>query len=225
MRGCPCGRGAARGPRVPGAGGAGSAGRSWGPGAPPARPGAAHSRSAFLDPGSLEAEHTHPTVPAETHCEQDLPTPAPPTAPPRPSPTPAPASPRVFRYSLNGTNGTCLLVSMGLQLNVTYRTVDNKMVTRQFNVNPDNTTFGGNCSATLATLELHDSNLLLLVLQFSMNESSSRVFLQGVQLNLTLPDARGETLHPHPTPHTLQVAGTLTPLPSQTAASRPPTAR
>ena len=126
MRGCPCGRGAARGPRVPGAGGAGSAGRSWGPGAPPARPGAAHSRSAFLDPGSLEAEHTHPTVPAETHCEQDLPTPAPPTAPPRPSPTPAPASPRVFRYSLNGTNGTCLLVSMGLQLNVTYRTVDNK---------------------------------------------------------------------------------------------------
>lgn len=126
----------------------------------------------------------------ETHCEQDLPTPAPPTAPPRPSPTPAPSSPRVFRYSLNGTNGTCLLVSMGLQLNVTYRTVDNKMVTRQFNVNPDNTTFGGNCSATLATLELHDSNLLLLVLQFSMNESSSRVFLQGVQLNLTLPDAR-----------------------------------
>ncbi|KAB0372676.1 hypothetical protein FD755_015429, partial [Muntiacus reevesi] len=125
----------------------------------------------------------------ETRCEQDLPTPATPTAPPRPSPTPAPASPTVFRYSVNGTNGTCLLVSMGLQLNVTYRTVDNKTVTREFNVNPENTTFGGSCSATLATLDLSDRNLLLL-LQFSMNESSSRVFLQGVQLNLTLPDAK-----------------------------------
>lgn len=129
----------------------------------------------------------------ETRCEQDLPTPATPTAPPQPSPTPAPASPTVFRYSVNGTNGTCLLVSMGLQLNVTYRTVDNKTVTREFNVNPDNTTFGGNCSATLATLELYDRNLLFLVLQFSLNESSSRVFLQGVQLNLTLPDARGHS--------------------------------
>ncbi|KAM9674505.1 lysosome-associated membrane glycoprotein 1 [Dama dama] len=126
----------------------------------------------------------------ETRCEQDLPSPATPTAPPRPSPTPAPASPTVFRYSVNGTNGTCLLVSMGLQLNVTYRTVDNKTVTREFNVNPDNTTFGGSCSATLATLELSNRNLLLLLLQFSMNESSSRVFLQGVQLNLTLPDAK-----------------------------------
>lgn len=48
----------------------------------------------------------------------------------------------------------------------------------------------GNCSATLATLELHSENLLLLALQFVMNESSSRVFLQGVQLNLTLPDAK-----------------------------------
>ncbi|CAI9179034.1 unnamed protein product [Rangifer tarandus platyrhynchus] len=129
----------------------------------------------------------------ETRCEQDLPTPATPTAPPQPSPTPAPASPTVFRYSVNGTNGTCLLVSMGLQLNVTYRTVDNKTATRELNVSPDSTTFGGTCAATLATLELYNSDLLLLVLQFSLNESSSRVFLQGVQLNLTLPDARGHS--------------------------------
>ncbi|XP_055282717.1 lysosome-associated membrane glycoprotein 1 isoform X2 [Moschus berezovskii] len=126
----------------------------------------------------------------ETRCEQDLPTP---TAPPQPSPTPAPASPAVSRYNVSGTNGTCLLANMGLQLNVTYRTVDNKMVTREFNVNPNKTTFGGNCSATLATLELHSESLLLLVFQFAMNESSSRVFLQGVQLNLTLPDAKDRT--------------------------------
>ncbi|DAA23692.1 lysosome-associated membrane glycoprotein 1 [Bos indicus] len=123
----------------------------------------------------------------ETRCEQDLPTP---TTPPQPAPTPAPASPAVFRYNVSGSNGTCLLASMGLQLNVTYRRVDNKTVTREFNVNPNKTTFGGNCSATLATLELHSENLLLLALQFVMNESSSRVFLQGVQLNLTLPDAK-----------------------------------
>lgn len=41
-------------------------------------------------------------------------------------------------------------------------------VTREFNVNPNKTTFGGNCSATLATLELHSENLLLLALQFVM---------------------------------------------------------
>lgn len=123
----------------------------------------------------------------ETRCAQDLPTP---TTPPQPTPSPAPASPAVSRYNVSGSNGTCLLASMGLQLNVTYRTVDSKTVTREFNVNPNKTTFGGNCSATLATLELHSENLLLLALQFVMNESSSRVFLQGVQLNLTLPDAK-----------------------------------
>lgn len=78
----------------------------------------------FRSPASLEDEHTHPTVPAETRCEQDLPTP---TTPPQPSPTPAPSSPVVFRYNVSGSNGTCLLASMGLQLNVTYRTVDNKV--------------------------------------------------------------------------------------------------
>jgi hypothetical protein len=78
----------------------------------------------FRSPASLEGGHTHPTVPAETRCEQDLPTP---TTPPQPAPTPAPASPAVFRYNVSGSNGTCLLASMGLQLNVTYRRVDNKV--------------------------------------------------------------------------------------------------
>lgn len=49
----------------------------------------------------------------------------------------------MFRYNVSGSNGTCLLASMGLQLNVTYRRVDNKTVTREFNVNPNKTTFGG----------------------------------------------------------------------------------
>ncbi|MBV95922.1 Lysosome-associated membrane glycoprotein 1, partial [Eschrichtius robustus] len=128
----------------------------------------------------------------KTHCEQDGPLPPSPTAPPQPSPTPVPASPSVSRYNVSGTNGTCLLASMGLQLNVTYRTRDNTTVTREFNIDPSKTTFGGNCTARLVTLALRSRNLLL-VLQFAMNASSSRVFLQGVQLTMTLPNARDPT--------------------------------
>ncbi|KAL4691115.1 hypothetical protein H8959_014076 [Pygathrix nigripes] len=58
----------------------------------------------------------------ETRCEQDRPSPttAPPPAPPSPSPSPVPESPSVDKYNVSGTNGTCLLASMGLQLNLTY---------------------------------------------------------------------------------------------------------
>ncbi|XP_054945415.1 lysosome-associated membrane glycoprotein 1 [Physeter macrocephalus] len=129
----------------------------------------------------------------ETHCEQDGPSPPPPTAPARPSPRPtAPESPSVSRYNVSGANGTCLLASMGLQLNVTYSTRGNTTVTREFNIDPSKTTFGGSCTAQLVTLALRSGNLLL-ELQFAMNASSSRVFLQGVQLTMTLPDARDPT--------------------------------
>ncbi|XP_057563670.1 lysosome-associated membrane glycoprotein 1 [Hippopotamus amphibius kiboko] len=125
----------------------------------------------------------------ETRCTQDGPSPPTPTPPPpQPSPTPAPQSPWVSKYSVNGTNGTCLLASMGLQLNVTYRLKDNTTVTREFNINPNKTTYGGNCTAQLVTLEIHSGNLSL-ALQFAMNATSRQVFLQGVLLGMTLPDA------------------------------------
>ncbi|XP_007466423.1 PREDICTED: lysosome-associated membrane glycoprotein 1 [Lipotes vexillifer] len=139
---------------------------------------------AYLSNGNFSRE--------ETHCEQDGPSPPTPTVPPRPSPTPAPESPSVSKYNVSGTNGTCLLASMGLQLNVTYRTRDNTTVTREFNIDPNKTTFGGSCTAQLVTLALRSGNLFLM-LQFAMNASSSRVFLQGVQLNMTLPNAREPT--------------------------------
>lgn len=67
-----------------------------------------------------------PLVCPETRCEQDgpFPTTAPPP-PPQPSPSPTPESPSVYKYNVSGVNGTCLLASMGLQLNVTYRKEDN----------------------------------------------------------------------------------------------------
>ncbi|KAI5943079.1 Lysosome-associated membrane glycoprotein 1 [Manis javanica] len=128
----------------------------------------------------------------ETRCEQDGPSPttAPAPVPPRPSPSPKPENPSVFRYNVTGTNGTCLLASMGLQLNVTYEKTDNTTVTHVFNISPNKTTVGGSCTAQLVTAELQSDDATVLVFQFSMNASSNQFFLQGVQLNTTLPDAR-----------------------------------
>ncbi|XP_053419008.1 lysosome-associated membrane glycoprotein 1 [Nycticebus coucang] len=127
----------------------------------------------------------------ETRCKQDgpFPTTAPPV-PPSPSPSPEPESPSVEKYNVSGSNGTCLLASMGLQLNLTYERKDNKTVTRVFNVNPNKTWANGTCSSSQVTLDLRSEDIALLVFQFGMNASSSRFFLQEIQLNMTLADAR-----------------------------------
>ncbi|XP_037673485.1 lysosome-associated membrane glycoprotein 1-like isoform X1 [Choloepus didactylus] len=65
-------------------------------------------------------------------------------------------------------------------------------VTRVFNINPNKTAVSGNCSSHLVTLELRSENVIL-VFSFGMNASSNRFFLQGIQLNTTLPDARDPT--------------------------------
>ncbi|KAM4860064.1 lysosome-associated membrane glycoprotein 1 isoform 2-T2 [Thomomys bottae] len=132
----------------------------------------------------------------ETRCQQDVPSPttAPP-APPSPAPTAGPAGPQVSRYSVSGANGTCLLASMGLQLNLTYGRKDNTTVTRVFNINPNQTRTAGSCDAHLVTLNLLSEQGLVLGLQFGMNATASQFFLQGVQLNMTLPDAKAPTFH------------------------------
>ncbi|XP_003477548.1 lysosome-associated membrane glycoprotein 1 isoform X2 [Cavia porcellus] len=127
----------------------------------------------------------------ETRCKQDLPPPtlAPPT-PPSPSPSPASPSPSTHRYNVSGHNGTCLLASMGLQLNITYPRKDNTTVTRVVNINPNVTTASGSCGTSLVSLELKSEESLL-VLRFGLNASANRFFLHEVQLNMTVPDARG----------------------------------
>ncbi|XP_004450801.1 lysosome-associated membrane glycoprotein 1 isoform X2 [Dasypus novemcinctus] len=132
----------------------------------------------------------------ETRCRQDIPSPT--TAPPgpkptSPSPSPVPESPSVHKYNVSGTNGTCLLANMGLQLNITYEKKDNTIATRIFNINPNKTTINGSCNSHVVTLELRSENVTLLVFSFGMNASSSRFFLQGIQLNTMLPDAREPT--------------------------------
>lgn len=126
----------------------------------------------------------------ETRCEQDGHSPTVPPTPPHPSPTLAPESPSVYKYNVSGTNGTCLLASMGLQLNITYEKKDNTTMTRVFNINPNKTHVSGSCTSQRVTLELWSENTTVLVFQFGMNASSSRFFLQRIHLNTTLPEAK-----------------------------------
>uniref|UniRef100_A0A8C9A7V5 Lysosome-associated membrane glycoprotein 1 n=1 Tax=Prolemur simus TaxID=1328070 RepID=A0A8C9A7V5_PROSS len=104
----------------------------------------------------------------ETRCKQDVPSPT--TAPPRPPPSPE--SPSVRKYNVSGSNGTCLLASMALQLNVTYERSDNTTVTRVFNINPNETSANGSCSSQQVTLELRSEDVTLLVFQFGMVRGS-----------------------------------------------------
>ncbi|XP_054421860.1 lysosome-associated membrane glycoprotein 1 isoform X2 [Pteronotus mesoamericanus] len=134
----------------------------------------------------------HPSPPP-THTSPPHPSP-PPThpSPPHPSPSPVPESPSVHNYNVSGTNGTCLLARMGLQLNVTYEK-DNMTVTGLFNVNPNKTHVSGSCTPQLVTLELHSEGIKSLLFHFGMNASSSRYFLQGIELDMNLPDTKGLT--------------------------------
>ncbi|XP_077610139.1 lysosome-associated membrane glycoprotein 1 [Crocuta crocuta] len=129
----------------------------------------------------------------ETRCEQDGPFPTTAPPPPRPSPPPTPESPSVHKYNVSGANGTCLLASMGLQLNVTYSKRDNTTVTSVFSIDPNKTSAGGSCGAQLVTLELRSDSVHPLLFQFGLDPNTSRFFLQGIQLNMTLPDAREPT--------------------------------
>ncbi|XP_051025910.1 lysosome-associated membrane glycoprotein 1 isoform X2 [Acomys russatus] len=136
---------------------------------------------AYLSNGNFSKE--------ETHCTQDGPSPT--TVPPSPSPPLVPTNPNVSRYNVTGDNGTCLLASMALQLNITYLKKDNMTVTRAVNINPGDT-FSGRCSANMVTLNVESKNSVL-ELQFGMNVSYSLFFLQGVQLNMTVPDGKDPT--------------------------------
>uniref|UniRef100_A0A8C2UWY4 Lysosome-associated membrane glycoprotein 1 n=1 Tax=Chinchilla lanigera TaxID=34839 RepID=A0A8C2UWY4_CHILA len=128
----------------------------------------------------------------ETRCKQDMPSPT--SVPPSPSPSPVSPSPSTHRYSVSGDNGTCLLANMGLQLNITYARKDNTTVTRVVNINPNATTAGGSCGAQVVSLQLKEKNMVL-VLSFGLNTSANQFFLQEVQLNMTVPDARGPSFH------------------------------
>ncbi|XP_036313227.1 lysosome-associated membrane glycoprotein 1 isoform X1 [Pipistrellus kuhlii] len=157
---------------------------------PTVTPTSAHPSSTPPHPSPTSA-HPSSSPPHPTPPHPSPPHPSP--TPPHPSPSPVPENPSVHKYNVSGTNGTCLLANMGLQLNVTYKKKDDKTMTRVFNINPNNTKAGGSCTTQLVTLELQSENSTFLAFQFGMNSSSSRFFLKEIQLSMTLPDAKEPT--------------------------------
>ncbi|NXF88473.1 LAMP2 protein, partial [Eubucco bourcierii] len=102
----------------------------------------------------------------ETRCPADTPTPAPTILPttastttlsPVPTTTPKPVeNPETGNYSLKNGNKTCLLATVGLQLNVSQ---DKPLL---ININPKTTVADGVCGNTSATLKLNDGNSTLI---------------------------------------------------------------
>lgn len=135
----------------------------------------------------------------ETRCSQDTPSPSPvptthPTTIPVPTPTPTrpptPAEiPPIFKYNVSDANGTCLLASMGLQLNITYAKKDNSSARIIWNINPNKTVAGGSCSPQVAILELQTENSTL-AFSFGMNATTSKFFLREIRFHKFFPDAK-----------------------------------
>ncbi|XP_074771740.1 lysosome-associated membrane glycoprotein 2 isoform X3 [Athene noctua] len=131
----------------------------------------------------------------ESRCRADTPTSAP-TVPPTvanvttastttlsPAPTTAPKpveNPDTGNYSLKSGNKTCLLATVGLQLNVSQ---DKPLL---INVNPKTTSADGTCGNTTATLKLNDGNSTLISFTFVKNSSASIQKFYLKEVNVTL---------------------------------------
>ncbi|NXT58120.1 LAMP1 protein, partial [Pluvianellus socialis] len=103
-----------------------------------------------------------------------------------PAPTTLPPNPAVGKYNVTGPNGTCVLASMGLQLNITYLKKDEKMGLDLLNFIPHNTTSSGTCDNTSAFLNLAFDKTRV-TFRFALNASAEKFFLQGVNVSTTLP--------------------------------------
>ncbi|XP_040262192.1 lysosome-associated membrane glycoprotein 2 isoform X3 [Bufo bufo] len=132
----------------------------------------------------------------EFHCSADDSTTQAPvtpnvTTPNTPSTTPTPTTkpmdkPTIGNYTvLNGTE-TCLLASMGLQLNATLL-VDGKTVWTPLNIDPKNTTSSGSCGNDSALLRLNDSGTT--IVEFLFLVKNKNFYLQEV--NVTLVNTSG----------------------------------
>ncbi|CAM2096487.1 lysosome-associated membrane glycoprotein 1 [Caretta caretta] len=140
-----------------------------------------------------------PTTPAVTTATSQAPTTtsqAPTTTSQAPTttsqaPTSPPQNPGTGKYNVTGTNGTCVLARMGLQLNVTYLRKDGKTGLDVLNIVPVNTSFSGSCDHSSAFLNLTFGKTRLLF-HFLLNTSTDKFFLQGVSVTTTLPSEAKE---------------------------------
>lgn len=108
----------------------------------------------------------HTTVPSPT-------TTLTPTSIPVPTPT-------VGNYTISNGNATCLLATMGLQLNIT-----EEKVPFIFNINPATTNFTGSCQPQRAQLRLNNSQIKYLDFIFAV-KNERRFYLKEVNVNMYL---------------------------------------
>ncbi|XP_066104840.1 lysosome-associated membrane glycoprotein 2 isoform X4 [Saccopteryx bilineata] len=102
-----------------------------------------------------------------------------PTTLPSPTTTPTPKEkPDIGSYSVNNSNGTCLLATMGLQLNVTQ-----DKVASVINIKPNTTDFTGNCYSQTALLRLNNSNIKYLDFVFAV-KNENRFYLKEVNVSM-----------------------------------------
>ncbi|XP_017670615.1 PREDICTED: lysosome-associated membrane glycoprotein 2 isoform X1 [Lepidothrix coronata] len=132
----------------------------------------------------------------ESRCRADTPTSAPTVLPttanvttvstttlsPAPTTSPKPVeNPDTGNYSLKSGNKTCLLATVGLQLNVSQ---DKPLL---ININPKTTIADGACGNTTATLKLNDGNSTLISFTFVVKNTSASVqkfYLKEVNVTL-----------------------------------------
>nr|XP_009670273.1 PREDICTED: lysosome-associated membrane glycoprotein 2 isoform X3 [Struthio camelus australis] len=120
----------------------------------------------------------------ESRCDADAPTSSPTVLPTvanittastttlSPAPTTAPKpveNPDTGNYSLKSGNKTCLLATVGLQLNVSQ---DKPLL---ININPKTTSADGTCGNTAATLRLNDGNSRFIDFTFVVKNASANV--------------------------------------------------
>ncbi|XP_058906053.1 lysosome-associated membrane glycoprotein 2 isoform X4 [Kogia breviceps] len=100
-----------------------------------------------------------------------------------PSPTTTPPKkekPEVGSYSVVNSNGTCLLATMGLQLNITH-----DKVALVININPNTTNFTGSCHPQTALLRLSSSSIKYLDFVFAV-KNENRFYLKEVNVSMYL---------------------------------------
>ncbi|XP_049623548.1 lysosome-associated membrane glycoprotein 2 isoform X2 [Suncus etruscus] len=106
------------------------------------------------------------------------------TTPPAPTtPTPTPKkNPAVGNYKVANDNGTCLMATMGLQLNVTLEK-DSLLI----NVDPNVTDSSGSCEPQTALLKLNSSSIKFLEFVFAV-KNKNRFYLKEVNISMSLPN-------------------------------------
>ncbi|KAG1970321.1 lysosome-associated membrane glycoprotein [Pimephales promelas] len=113
---------------------------------------------------------------------------APETSSPPASPA-TPGPPERGSYNITNVNDTvCLLAWMGLQLNISFISTSHGTIVQEvLNLHPNLIKFSGFCAPDFATLKLTEDNINL-TFSFSLNTTSNKYHLSGLELSAALPD-------------------------------------